>query len=1223
MLAGEDFRGDTAGAPKLCERAIFRVPCRQNNPCRQSELAAACACTRGFAQSSPPADHSNIAVHTRLVGHSRAITSVFFNLLEDQLVTTSIDKSVRFWNVDTGEMLKVFTDSSPVPVAAFLPFNPQVFVAANSNAVLRLVNVQNGMVLQKLKVETEVRTLKFDDTGLFLLAGTKSGSIHVLEATDNNSLKFKFKVQLARAPVGSSCFRLRPKAGSAMEGEELQRRRLDEDSKKLLETEAANLASYYSQLAEDKNVSPKVREAAMLYSVAEEHLQDDEVEEALSKAGQALELFREAGNKAGQQDSVRLLCAAERLKQSPDFSIDKVQAELRSFRESDDKRGQGCMLLALAETQLVKALAGEALSNIEEALPLLRQAGDKRLEAFGAVLAARAQLRRCQAKDAVLSAENAVSLYKEAGDRIGEGKSYNWLALAQMDAGRPAEALSAAHMALEIAQDLDSHKLQAGALQLLAKVHVFKEKSRAAVQFAERALAVSRKVQRSKAEGGALRLLVNSLVQRGDLKRALKEAEGAVEDYEASGHKRAEAAAHGALSMVRLARNELDLAASEQNQELDLLKELNDKHGQLEAMLSLSSIFASMKKPGQAKEKAEEAKQMADDIQDKKAEVLATVALATAQIAEQKHEDAANTAQEALRAAKETEDRHLEATALTAISNVYCAKSEFASGVAKLLDAKALLLEAQDKRGAAAALLSLAEAHVAAKAPEESIACAEEAKDLCREVDYKRGYADALQKLAAAHLANGNEKEAIKQALVARKYCKAIEDVRGETALLHLLASSSLQRGDKKGQDLQKMDPKKQMESGPGIEANRQLRNSAHEAVKRCRSAIALAKRNDDPHAEASAMAHLAHALAILNRGQEGLATCKRAEDLFRECGAVGQQASAACLSAEIANLMGNKGKAMELANRALELARRAEDTEVEGRVGGVMELIKGVQKQQVVQEVYDDSMPAAGPMAASAAGPAVPKGLDPDMVQTKLMSVVEQVAGGDDEVHLDTPLMESGLDSLSAVAFRNELSKTFQGIGALPAALMFDYPSVNTSDSSASIIDCTYGPQPGVLTNLAVRHRVRIAHALLPLKCCYSPSGQGYLISASEDKEVYIYNLGKGTNYKMSYLKHHQVPVVAVATNHQDTLLASADSLGRVVLWRRIGMGNELGREISRLRKPKQRSMRRTLRCAGWISPTSRIRSSCPAALCVWRLWGCRSWVGAILGLQMARQNS
>ena len=148
-----------------------------------------------------PSEHGNIVVHCRLTGHTRAITSLFFSLLEDMVVTTSIDKSVRFWNADTGEMLKVFTDSSPVPVACFLPFNPSVFVAANSNAVLRLVNATNGMVLQKLKVEAEVRALKFDDTGLFLMAGTKNGSIHVLEACDNATLRFKFKLQLARGGI--------------------------------------------------------------------------------------------------------------------------------------------------------------------------------------------------------------------------------------------------------------------------------------------------------------------------------------------------------------------------------------------------------------------------------------------------------------------------------------------------------------------------------------------------------------------------------------------------------------------------------------------------------------------------------------------------------------------------------------------------------------------------------------------------------------------------------------------------------------------------------------------------------------------------------------------------------------------------------------------------------------------------------------------------------------
>ncbi|CAJ1340205.1 unnamed protein product, partial [Effrenium voratum] len=182
--------------------------------CYRTEMEIAMLSDQDFERnddfSNPPADNSNIAVHSRLVGHSRAITSIFFNLLEDQLVTTSIDKSVRFWSIESGEMLKVFTDSSPVPVATFLPFNPQVFVAANSNAVLRLVNVQNGLVLQKLKVETEVRALKFDDTGLFLLAGTKSGSIHALEATDSNTLKFKFKVNLARG--GVTCITFVPAA---------------------------------------------------------------------------------------------------------------------------------------------------------------------------------------------------------------------------------------------------------------------------------------------------------------------------------------------------------------------------------------------------------------------------------------------------------------------------------------------------------------------------------------------------------------------------------------------------------------------------------------------------------------------------------------------------------------------------------------------------------------------------------------------------------------------------------------------------------------------------------------------------------------------------------------------------------------------------------------------------------------------------------------------------
>jgi len=53
----------------------------------------------------------------------------------------------------------------------------------------------------------------------------------------------------------------------------------------------------------------------------------------------------------------------------------------------------------------------------------------------------------------------------------------------------------------------------------------------------------------------------------------------------------------------------------------------------------------------------------------------------------------------------------------------------------------------------------------------------------------------------------------------------------------------------------------------------------------------------------------------------------------------------------------------------------------------------------------------------------------------------------GSDEVQVDTPLMEAGLDSLATVAFRSALVRN-SGIESLPATLVLDYPSVRAISS-------------------------------------------------------------------------------------------------------------------------------------------------------------------------------
>merc|ERR1712187_19535 len=77
-----------------------------------------------------------------------------------------------------------------------------------------------------------------------------------------------------------------------------------------------------------------------------------------------------------------------------------------------------------------------------------------------------------------------------------------------------------------------------------------------------------------------------------------------------------------------------------------------------------------------------------------------------------------------------------------------------------------------------------------------------------------------------------------------------------------------------------------------------------------------------------------------------------------------------------------------------------------------------------------------AAPVAAAATED---PGVDTDAMESMVMSVVKNVMASDD-ISLDDPLMDAGMDSLSSVAFRNDLQKAV-GLN-LSAAMVFDYPT-------------------------------------------------------------------------------------------------------------------------------------------------------------------------------------
>mmetsp|Transcript_61166 Transcript_61166/g.109818 ORF Transcript_61166/g.109818 Transcript_61166/m.109818 type:complete len:127 (+) Transcript_61166:2-382(+) len=71
-----------------------------------------------------------------------------------------------------------------------------------------------------------------------------------------------------------------------------------------------------------------------------------------------------------------------------------------------------------------------------------------------------------------------------------------------------------------------------------------------------------------------------------------------------------------------------------------------------------------------------------------------------------------------------------------------------------------------------------------------------------------------------------------------------------------------------------------------------------------------------------------------------------------------------------------------------------------------------------------------------------VATGPKPEKVRKQVRDVVAEIVGMDDLVD-ETPLMQAGLTSQSAVLLRNALSKELPG-ASLPYTMMFDYPSIS-----------------------------------------------------------------------------------------------------------------------------------------------------------------------------------
>lgn len=824
-----------------------------------------------------------------------------------------------------------------------------------------------------------------------------------------------------------------------------------------------DLQDRYNCFADDTTVATKKREAAMLFAVAEGHLSNDEnYWDAQKSASEALSLYRGLGDATAEVDCLRLVIHASRQKAeyarwATEMAGESVAEEalaeatklaeeqLARFRDQKEQRGQAAMLLSLAELALdgrkPRAEVQEALQNATQARELFRLLEDVKMEANAALVVARAMSRRHQHSEAAQVAEEAVQLFAQAGDKRGQGKALYVLALTHGQNHEAEEALEFAKDALVVFEQLDLKKLMASVLNTIALLHLERDKPRQALPHALEAMRTFHDLSCGKGwEATAEQTVVEAYLAKEDNEKALEVARAGVERAQDARDRREEVFAQTTLAHAALSSNLPEEAVKAATEALECCQELGDKLWEGMALLTMSQVYRDKEDFQEGLARAQEASALFEEDGDVHHEAVAAVILSSVLLLSGEHEDGLEAAKKGRELFADEEERDQEEIALIMVANAHALSEDFDEALAAAQECQQLASGSGHTRGEANALYTLAELHRQTEDYDAALEAARSRRKVCHDAGHYKAESYALHQLASIHIAmkqHQEAKNAIRAAEAAHKICRRENDKRATVHMLLMVADAHLYHV---------------VSMSDSLEAEAKVQKAVQESAPKCTEAAleAMAVAEQVGLADLQSYAALMNAQVQLTVGlpSEAMHAANKAKALLEQTGNLQGLAQATLFAAHAKYHLEMVEAARSLAEEAMDLFRQCRSERGMAEAKALLDKMGvGRRMMQVDYALADGGAADAQPsMAAPARGvsvaePEKPKGLDAEMVMATVQELAKAAIGLDDEVYLDSPLMDSGMDSLTAVAFRNSLQQNLAV--KLPSSLMFDYPTM------------------------------------------------------------------------------------------------------------------------------------------------------------------------------------
>ncbi|CAE7405805.1 PAC1 [Symbiodinium necroappetens] len=780
-------------------------------------------------------------------------------------------------------------------------------------------------------------------------------------------------------------------------------------------------------------------EARAILDEAEKLLTLGKLEESSEQALVAREYFLETGDLASEAEAFRIEILAKQdegeygartgevvLKAS---EIDLLcEIELSRAKAAGDIKAEAVLLYTLVEVNVTRSthkMRTESKEWCDESIRLFEQLGATFWQARAVLMMVNVQHKFQDSDNMQKYAKQAHELFGRVGDRKRQGMALHASSLAYLGEKNTPAAIDCGLQALAIYRDIGDRRLEIAELKTIAvwRMGLEGNQGKIAAREALEALELSRKYTEPNQEilrpieTVTLHVALQALLQIGERKEALRAAQISLKRFQKDPRLQMETATLQVLVD--------ELQGKKTQNEMELMQGIKSRKQRMHILIDLARSHCNN---GQMDE-------------------------AEAAVAE------------GLELAREFGKTLREAQGLRILAQLQLARGNHYQAMSSVKKSRKLSTQDEDKEGEASAWLLQAECHAAARSFDEAQVCCREAHAICEEHDLYKKEIEVWHRVVELHMATSHPDAALQAAakrveVVQRNNGSVKEQVEALDMLCSLMlvqknvpeaekAAAEMLRLAKLNESLVDLElaalsqlvqvniVRLSETPGQGSFAGKALQYAEQGWSLACRDAASIEYKS-------AAKYWQAEALICVGRHQQALTAAYEAEALFNQTKRSKDHGGMLrCLL-----LQGRLAKALGRLDEAIQCAERAIQNAVEtGNSSGEKMAREEMQRIRQPDEDYADYEPEPAYETRASrpedAGNVVRShGIDRELVKQKLSTHVQNVLTEEQHVDAESPLMDLGLDSLSAIDLQNLIASSFPFM-VDTATVLFDYPTL------------------------------------------------------------------------------------------------------------------------------------------------------------------------------------